>query len=37
MTEAEFLSDRICVIKKGIMQCIGTSLDWKIYMGRDIY
>ena len=34
MTEAEFLSDRICVIKKGIMQCIGTSLDLKQIYGE---
>ena len=33
MSEAEFLSDRICVIKKGIMQCIGTSLDLKKIYG----
>ena len=33
MTEAEFLSDRICVIKKGTMQCIGTSLDLKKIYG----
>ena len=33
MTEAEYLSDRICVIKKGIMQCIGTSLDLKKIYG----
>ena len=34
MTEAEFLSDRICVIKKGTMQCIGTSLDLKKIYGE---
>ena len=34
MSEAEFLSDRICVIKKGIMQCIGTSLDLKNIYGE---
>ena len=33
MSEAEFLSDRICVIKKGVMQCIGTSLDLKKIYG----
>ena len=33
MSEAEFLSDRICVIKKGKMQCIGTSLDLKKIYG----
>ena len=33
MSEAEFLSDRICVIKKGTMQCIGTSLDLKNIYG----
>lgn len=33
MSEAEFLSDRICVIKKGAMQCIGTSLDLKKIYG----
>ena len=32
MSEAEFLSDRICIIKKGEMKCIGTSLELK-----DIY
>ena len=34
MNEAEFLSDRICVIKKGKMQCIGTSLDLKKIYGE---
>ena len=34
MSEAEFLSDRICVIKKGAMQCIGTSLDLKNIYGE---
>ena len=34
MSEAEFLSDRICVIKKGAMQCIGTSLDLKRIYGE---
>lgn len=33
MAEAEFLSDRICVLKKGVMQCIGTSLDLKNIFG----
>ena len=33
MTEAEFLSDRICVIKKGKMQCIGNSLELKKIYG----
>ena len=33
MTEAEFLSDRICVIKKGKMQCIGNSLELKQIYG----
>ena len=33
MSEAEFLSDRICVIKKGKMQCIGTSLELKNIYG----
>ena len=33
MSEAEFLSVRICVIKKGTMQCIGTSLDLKKIYG----
>jgi len=33
MSEAEFLSDRICVIKRGTMQCIGTSLDLKKIYG----
>ena len=33
MSEAEFLSDRICVIKKGAMQCIGTSLELKNIYG----
>ena len=32
ISEAEFLSDRICIIKKGEMKCIGTSLELK-----DIY
>ena len=34
MSEAEFLSDRICVIKKGKMQCIGSSLDLKKIYGE---
>ena len=34
MNEAEFLSDRICVIKKGKMQCIGTSFDLKKIYGE---
>ena len=34
MAEAEFLSDRICVIKNGVMQCIGTSLDLKNIYGE---
>jgi ABC-type multidrug transport system ATPase subunit len=34
MSEAEFLSDRICVIKKGTMQCIGTSLELKNIYGE---
>ena len=33
MSEAEFLSDRICVFKKGVMKCIGTSLDLKNIYG----
>ena len=33
MSEAEFLSDRICVIKKGKMQCIGTPLELKNIYG----
>ena len=33
MSEAEFLSDRICVIKKGKMQCIGSSLELKNIYG----
>ena len=33
MTEAEFLSDRICVIKKGKMQCIGNSIELKNIYG----
>ena len=33
MSEAEFLSDRICVIKKGKMQCIGNSLELKNIYG----
>ena len=33
MTEAEFLSDRICIIKKGKMQCIGNSLELKNIYG----
>ena len=34
MSEAEFLSDRICVIKKGKMQCIGSSLELKNIYGE---
>ena len=34
MSEAEFLSDRICVIKKGKMQCIGNSLELKNIYGE---
>ena len=34
MSEAEFLSDRISVIKKGTMQCIGTSLELKNIYGE---
>ena len=34
MSEAEFLSDRICVIKKGKIQCIGTSLELKNIYGE---
>ena len=34
MSEAEFLSDRICVIKKGKMQCIGNSLELKSIYGE---
>ena len=33
MNEAEFLSDRICIIKKGCMKCIGTSLELKKIYG----
>ena len=33
MNEAEFLSDRICIIKKGFMECIGTSLELKQIYG----
>ena len=33
MSEAEFLSDRICVIKKGKMQCIGNSIELKNIYG----
>ncbi len=33
MNEAEFLSDRICIIKKGFMECIGSSLELKKIYG----
>ena len=34
MNEAEFLSDKICIIKKGVMKCIGTSLELKKIYGN---
>ena len=34
MDEADFLSDRIGIIKKGIIQCVGTSLELKNLYGE---